>query len=133
MQRINATYWNFLQMLKICRADPKIPCIFESFKKGLDSRRIHLLLGPRRVGKSIIIKQTIDSLLLSGVDPSSILYYSMDDPALSPYSDNLIKDLIDYHEENIGFIIENIIGLKCTLLEKKQIFFIPVWLFLLAK
>lgn len=100
LEKVNG--WWIFNSVKESKKYPFKREIFESFKKGLDSRRILLLLGPRRVGKSILIKQTIDSLLLSGIDPSSILYYSMDDPALSTYSDNLIKDLIDYHEENIA-------------------------------
>lgn len=97
-----ANEWWLLNAVKEAKKYPFKREIFESFKKGLDSRRILMLLGPRRVGKSIIIKQTVDYLLFSGIDPSSILYYSMDDPALAPYSDNLMKDMIDYHEENIA-------------------------------
>lgn len=38
--------------------------------------------GPRRVGKSTLIKQTIKKLIASGTTPESITYYSLDDPAL---------------------------------------------------
>ena len=45
-----------------------------------DVRRAVILLGPRRVGKTVILKQTIQSLLDSGVPPKSIFYVSIDNP-----------------------------------------------------
>ncbi|MDI6731020.1 MAG: ATP-binding protein [Candidatus Margulisbacteria bacterium] len=75
--------------------------LFSKLTDALPGRRIMLLLGPRRTGKSVLLKQMIASLLSSGIEPASILYYSLDDPSLAAYSDNLIKDLIDYHAENI--------------------------------
>lgn len=72
---------------------------FTEVEKEIQSRRALLLLGPRRVGKSVLLRQMIHSLIEKGAPPSSILYYSLDDPSLSAYSNNLIKDLIDYHEE----------------------------------
>ncbi len=38
--------------------------------------------GPRRVGKSTLLKQIIKKLIESGTNPGSIIYYSFDDPAL---------------------------------------------------
>ncbi len=46
--------------------------------------------GPRRVGKSTILKQVIKDLISSGVDPKDICYYSFDDPAL--FSGRLNKE-----------------------------------------
>lgn len=46
------------------------------------SRRAVLLSGPRRVGKSTILRQTAQQLVSDGVDPKGILYVSMDDPVL---------------------------------------------------
>ena len=48
------------------------------------------LTGPRRVGKSTLLKQIIRQLIESGVDPKSIIYYSFDDPAL--LSDRINKE-----------------------------------------
>lgn len=76
--------------------------LFANVKDELKSKRIIILLGARRVGKSVLLKQIIDFLIKSKVNPSSILYYSLDDPALLTYSDNLIKDIIDYYQENIA-------------------------------
>ena len=76
--------------------------LFLNLQDELKTRRIIILLGPRRVGKSILLKQMIDSLIKSDISPSSILYYSLDDPALFTYSDNVVKDIIDYYQENIA-------------------------------
>jgi hypothetical protein len=40
------------------------------------------ITGPRRVGKSTIIKQVVKELIAEGVSAGDIFYYSMDDPAL---------------------------------------------------
>jgi predicted AAA+ superfamily ATPase len=46
--------------------------------------------GPRRVGKSTLLKQIIKKLIESGTNPGSIIYYSFDDPAL--LSDRINRD-----------------------------------------
>ena len=42
-------------------------------------RRFPVLSGPRRVGKSTIMFQTIDELLRKGVSPKRIIFYTLDD------------------------------------------------------
>lgn len=46
--------------------------------------------GPRRVGKSTLLKQIIKKMIESGTNPDSIIYYSFDDPAL--LSDRINRD-----------------------------------------
>ena len=53
--------------------------IFSGFK---DVPQIISITGPRRVGKSTLIRQIIRTLIREGVPPERIIYYSMDDPAL---------------------------------------------------
>ena len=43
-------------------------------------RRAPILLGPRRVGKTVIAKQTVAQFIQEGFDPQSILYASIDTP-----------------------------------------------------
>ena len=50
--------------------------------ENLNMRRIQLIVGPRRVGKSTVMHQSIDHLLKSGIDPKRILFFSCDDPNL---------------------------------------------------
>ena len=48
----------------------------------LQERRIQLIVGSRRVGKSTLMQQAISHLLKSGVKPKRILFFSCDDPTL---------------------------------------------------
>ena len=48
----------------------------------LEARRIQIIIGPRRVGKSTLMQQTIGHLLRTGVEPKRILFFSCDDPTL---------------------------------------------------
>lgn len=75
---------------------------FAILKKEIEGARITIIAGPRRVGKSILIKQAIEHLIQKGNNPRNILYYSMDDPSLSVYSDEILKDIVDYFSENIA-------------------------------
>jgi predicted AAA+ superfamily ATPase len=68
----------------------------------LKLKRITVITGSRRVGKSVLIKHIISRLIKRGVKPRNILYYSMEDPYLKLYCDNLIRDVFDYWLENIA-------------------------------
>ncbi|MCK4428956.1 MAG: ATP-binding protein [Candidatus Aenigmarchaeota archaeon] len=74
--------------------------LFSEIEKEISTRRIICLLGTRRTGKTILLKQLIQSLIKT--EPRNVLYYSMDDPSLFVFSDNLLKDLIEYWSENIA-------------------------------
>lgn len=58
--------------------------IFDEIHKGLkETPQIISITGPRRVGKSTVIKQMVKRLINNeGIKPENIIYYSMDDPAL---------------------------------------------------
>ncbi len=58
--------------------------IFSQLKEDLQSiEQIVSITGPRRVGKSTLLRQLIQYLLAEKqVDPSQIIYYQFDDPAL---------------------------------------------------
>ena len=49
---------------------------------SLEARRIQIIIGPRRVGKSTLMQQAIGHLLRAGVEPRRILFFSCDDPTL---------------------------------------------------
>ena len=100
LEKINE--WWFTGKVKEAERYPFKRAIFREIKNELKSRRIIILLGPRRVGKSVLIKQIIGELIKNNTSPSSLLYYSLDDPTLFTYSNNLLKDLIDYYLENIA-------------------------------
>lgn len=58
-------------------------------------RRGILIAGPRRVGKTTVLYQLADRLLAQGVDPTSILYLSLDHPILKLLT--IEKILAEYH------------------------------------
>jgi len=57
-----------------------------------------LLSGARRVGKTTIMYQMIQSLLDKGIQPKSILYVSFDHPILKFYS---VEELVEIYTTNI--------------------------------
>jgi uncharacterized protein len=73
--------------------------IFGDIFRGLKGTpQIISITGPRRVGKSTIIRQMIRNLIEEGVNPREILYFSMDDPALyraDPQHDRLFDSIME--------------------------------------
>ena len=63
-----------------------------------DIRRAVILTGARRVGKTIIQYQIIETLLNRNIDPKRILYVSLDHPLLKLCS---INDILNAYKENI--------------------------------
>lgn len=51
-----------------------------SLVKQRDPTRALVLMGPRRVGKTVILYQVIDALIHDGVDQKKILFASLDNP-----------------------------------------------------
>jgi hypothetical protein len=50
--------------------------------ENIEARRVQIIIGPRRVGKSTLMQQTIGHLLKIGTEPRRILFFSCDDPTL---------------------------------------------------
>lgn len=73
---------------------------YEAMKRleAQDIRRIVVLTGTRRVGKTTIQYQMIEQLLQKGVAPQRIVFISMDHPMLK-LSD--FNDILDCYHENI--------------------------------
>lgn len=63
-----------------------------------DLRRIVVLTGTRRVGKTTIQYQMLDTLLKRGVDPQKIVFISMDHPMLKLSG---VNDVLECFHENI--------------------------------
>ncbi|MDE5607994.1 MAG: ATP-binding protein [Muribaculaceae bacterium] len=59
----------------------------------LPKGRSVILLGPRRVGKTVMMFHTIKTLLASGVSSRKILYLSVDAPL---YSGMTLEEMVDY-------------------------------------
>jgi uncharacterized protein len=92
---------------------------FYMIKEGIDKREILSIVGPRRVGKTILIHQLIQDLLDKKVDPKRILYLSVDEVELSKggaelkhilevYSKYIIKTALDSLSETHYLFLDEI-------------------------
>src|ERR1035441_6558040 len=54
--------------------------LFFPLTKKRDVRRAVVLMGPRRVGKTVMIHHAIQGLLDEGVHPNTLCYFSVDHP-----------------------------------------------------
>lgn len=63
------------------------------------TRRAIVLMGPRRVGKTVIAHHAIRALLQDGVDPRCICYLSVDHPV---YTGLGLQELLDHYAEATG-------------------------------
>ena len=62
-------------------------------------RRAIVLMGPRRVGKTVMILHTIQALIDEGVSPRSICYFSVDHPIYNGLS---MDKLLTYYAQASG-------------------------------
>lgn len=61
-------------------------------------RRAVVLMGPRRVGKTVMIHQAVQHLLENGIDPKRVLYLSVDTPVYTGRTlENLLRDFLEVH------------------------------------
>ena len=72
----------------------------QTVTSNLDARRIQVIIGPRRVGKSTLMQQAIGHLLNSGVEPKRILFFSCDDPTIFN-GDITIGDVIERYASDV--------------------------------
>jgi predicted AAA+ superfamily ATPase len=68
----------------------------------LDVNRAVLLMGPRRVGKTVILHHVVKQLINDGVDPRLICYLSTDHPI---YNNCSLHDLLRHYQESSGISI----------------------------
>ncbi len=80
--------------------------IFPELVKDMKNKKITSIIGPRRVGKSILMHQLIEDLLKSGINEKRILYAQFD--ALQIRKPNIIKDLLDFVSEKNGEPLEEL-------------------------
>lgn len=59
---------------------------FKSLALNFNVRRAAILLGPRRVGKTFMLKQLISEAILGVISPKNVLYVSIDTPVYSGIS-----------------------------------------------
>ena len=74
---------------------------FNQIVKLLEDERITAIIGPRRSGKTTLLYQVIQYLLNRNVENKKILFFSADDPSLSPYSKMLFENVFKAYFEEI--------------------------------
>src|SRR3989338_4034152 len=94
----------------------KRPIFHKIYKDLLSLKQIISITGPRRVGKTTLLKQVIQALIRDGhAKPSEIIYFSFDDPLMAePYIgerffDELIKWAdVTHKSKTVYFFLDEI-------------------------
>lgn len=73
--------------------------VFYPLVTDLSIRRTLILMGPRRVGKSVMLYHIIQQLIEDGVNPRNILYASVDTPLYNGIS---LEDMLNMAQEAAG-------------------------------
>lgn len=81
--------------------------LFDEVIKFLDDSRIISIIGPRRTGKTTLMRQIIDQLIRSKTPPKNILFFSGDDVELKQVNNFLGQSVSVYFEE---YLKQNYIG-----------------------
>ena len=68
---------------------------------ALVDKQITAIIGPRRTGKSVLIKQLIQQLIDEKIDPKNILFVQLDEPLFETEKNPLIHRLIDVYAKYI--------------------------------
>src|SRR5256885_1201718 len=68
----------------------------------LDVQRAVLLMGPRRVGKTVLLHHVVQQLILDGVEPRHVCYLSVDHPI---YNNCNLHDLVRHYHEASGVAV----------------------------
>ena len=98
---------------------------FQYINNLINDKRILSLVGPRRVGKSTLLYQTVDKLIKAGIDPKRILFFSGDEPGLFS-GKNTVGDIIEiYIKEIIQENIEKLSSKAYVLID--EIHFLDKW------
>lgn len=73
--------------------------LFRPLVREQEIRRAVVLIGPRRVGKTVMLYHTIDDLLKNGIPPHKIIFITIENPI---YINIGLEQLFSYAKEAIG-------------------------------
>jgi predicted AAA+ superfamily ATPase len=93
-------YWWNASSVEIVEAKLPRRVYFKPFcalALNFEINRAMVLLGPRRVGKTVLVKQLVHEAIGKGIDPNAILYASIDTPI---YSGMSLEKFLDHFPEN---------------------------------
>lgn len=74
--------------------------LFQELKENLSERQIDVIVGLRRVGKTVLMNHLIDYLLKNGIKPIEIMYFSFDlereelNRIIKEYEEKILRDRI---------------------------------------
>lgn len=74
--------------------------IFFPLVKSMDPRRALILMGPRRVGKTVMLHHSMQRLIAEGVSAQNIIYINVETPIYNK------------------ILLERLLGIACSILEK---------------
>ena len=80
--------------------------------KFLHSNQVVTVMGPRRAGKSFIMRQAAASLISGGVTPNDILIVNFEDPRLMDLDVQLLDRIYQTYREFLTGPIMNILLLR---------------------
>lgn len=75
--------------------------LFYPLVKSTQVHRATVLMGPRRVGKTVMLYHTIQKLITDGISPQKILYVSIETPI---YNNIALEDLFEMAKKATGTI-----------------------------
>ena len=99
--------WDFLTATNPWWDGEKVPAqmlgktrsgYLDKMEKNLRSLNTLIITGPRRTGKTTLIRQFIQRLLDSGISPRSILYLQLDHPSM-PKENAILEALKELRKE----------------------------------
>ena len=73
--------------------------IFYPLVADMDVRRAVILMGPRRVGKTVLLYHTIQRLIADGISPQNIIYISVETPI---YNKIYLEQLFNLAKQALG-------------------------------
>ncbi len=77
---------------------------FPSFRNLVADRSVRravVLMGPRRVGKTVMLQQTIGALIESGLSPRNVMYVPLDTPVYDQLGlESLLSLFLDIHKHS---------------------------------
>ncbi len=74
---------------------------FYKLKNALQEKQINAIIGPRRVGKSVLMKQLIEYLIAEKTPPKNILFAQLDEKAFEREKEGLINHIMEVYSKYV--------------------------------
>lgn len=99
--RLDNPWWTTGMVPEEFSAMSPRPYLYEFHEevRNIGLRRAPILMGPRRVGKTVMLYHSISSLIKEGIDPEKIIFVSLDTPIYNGLS---LEKLFEYGMKAVG-------------------------------